>query len=277
MQTVKNKIGIGLITCDREDFYEKSIESLKKACENNKNSIFVVVDDGEAEIKNKPQNYIKTKGREGVAKAKNKAIEFLKQECEHIFLMEDDIEIINDNVFNFYINASKKSGIKHFNYALHGNHNLDFLNRPQVRKTVKYPNCDVSIDLYGNVLGAFSYYHIDTIKDVGLMDEKFWNALEHVDHTYQIIQKKYHPSFRWFADVTGSCEYLKDIVPNHQQSKIRSEENFQQTFKKALDYFIDKNKFSVVSGYGPKEKIVTEKEIILELRYIWENHRDKNE
>jgi hypothetical protein len=191
--------------------------------------------------------------------------------------MEDDIEIKNTDVFKLYINASKKTGIKHFNFGLHGNHNLDSYNKPYVRKTIKYPKTDISIDLYPNILGAFSYYHVDTLKTAGFMDENFYNALEHVDHTYQIIKKGYHPSFRWFADVNGSQNYLKDIVPDHQQSKIRSEKDFQQTFKTALDFFIQKNNFSVVHGYGPVEKQVSEQDIILELRNIWKEHSIKNE
>ena len=87
---------------------------------------------------------------------------------------------------------------------------LNHLNQPNILKTINYPNTDVSIDLYPNVLGAFSYYHIDVLKDVGLMDENFYNAMEHVDHTYQIIKKGYNPPFRYFVDVNGS-EYSSMI------------------------------------------------------------------
>ena len=276
MQTKNNKIGIGLITCDRLDFFEKSFSSLRKAINNSENCEFIVINDGKDEIPTVPSNYIKTKGKEGVAKAKNYALRFLmEKECEHIFLMEDDIEIIDADVFNFYINASNKTGIKHFNYALHGNHNLNHLNQPNVLKTINYPNTDVSIDIYPNVLGAFSYYHIDVLKDVGLMDENFYNAMEHVDHTYQIIKKGYNPPFRYFVDVNESNKYLKDIVPDHKQSKIRSESDFQQVFKKGVDTFIEKNNFSVIHGYGPAEKVATQDEAIKSLREIWKKYHQE--
>lgn len=274
MEQKIEKIGIGLITCDRSDFFKKSYDSLIKATYQNPRFITIVINDGkdDADILS-DQIYKKTTGYTGVAKSKNLALKYLAENgCDHLFLMEDDIEIINGNVFDEYINASKQTGIKHFNYGLHGNHNIGFDGQPSIKKTIVYPNKQTSIDLYSNVLGAFSYYHIDTINSVGLMDEKFYNAMEHVDHTYQIIKNNFHPPFRWFADITGSNKYLADIVPDHQNSKIRSQDNFQEVFKKGLDLFIKKNNFSVVRGYGPNEIVTEEKEVLKILKDIWTKH-----
>jgi len=273
-KAISCKIGVGLITCDRPEFFQKSYKSVK----DNHNISFVIVDDGEEHVRNLIEqgeennvHYIKTKNKEGVAVAKNLALKHLiKIGCEHIFLMEDDIEVVDNNIFEAYINTSKATGIKHFNFGLHGNHNIDPYGNPTIRKTVNYGHTE--IDLYPNILGALSYYHIDVLKDCGLMDENFYNALEHVDHTYQIIKKGYHPPFRWFADIKDSKKYLKDIVPDHQQSKIRNESNFQENFKKALDIFIQKNNFSVIQGYGPIEKNYSEKEVIESLKQIYKNH-----
>lgn len=267
--TVPNyKIGLGLITCDRPEFFEKASNSLFKL-----DCIKVVVDDGENKITTILDKIDTEKPKSGVGKAKNKALNhLLKQDCEHIFLMEDDIEVLNEKIFELYINASESTGIKHFNFGLHGNHNLDYLGRPNIRKTVNYPN-NTRINFYSNVLGAFSYYHKDVLDKVGLMDESFYNALEHVDHTYQIIKEGFHPPFRWFADVEHSQLYLKDIVPDHQQSKIRNEKDFMNTFQSALDIFIKKNEFSVVQGYGPSEKIASEQDLLNNLKEIWKNHK----
>lgn len=269
--TVPNyKIGLGLITCDRPEFFEKSSNSLFKL-----DCIKIVIDDGESKVSTLLDKEYTEKPKSGVGKAKNKAFNhLLKQGCEHLFLMEDDIEILDEKVFELYINASESTGIKHFNFGLHGNHNLDYLGRPNIKKTINYPN-NTRINLYPNVLGAFSYYHKDVLDKVGLMDENFYNALEHVDHTYQTIKEGFHPPFRWFADVEGSRSYLKDIVPDHQQSKIRNEADFMKTFQSALDIFIKKNNFSVVQGYGPTEKIASEQEVLENLKEIWKNHHTK--
>jgi len=268
----KNKIGVGIITCDRENFYIKASESLSKALQIYPNYEIITINDGINKLKYQPLNLMDTIGRQGVGKAKNAALKFLiNKECEHIFLMEDDIEIYDCFVFQEYIKTAKVTGIKHLNYGLHGNHNRDDHENPTIRKTVNYPD-NTKINLYPNLLGAFSYFHISVLEDIGLIDEDYYNAMEHVDHTYRAIKAGYHPPFRWFADVYGADKMLKDIVPDHQQSKIRSESNFQETFKKGLDLFIQKQGFSVVDGYGPTETHVTEQETLENLKQIWKSH-----
>lgn len=279
----KNKIGLGLITCDRYNFLEKSLASVLKNIP--KNIEFVVIDDTPLNQRNEENNKIyekhnivpifTPKGKEGVGKAKNYAMEeLIKRNCEHIFLMEDDIEITKEDVFDLYINASKKTGVKHFNFGLHGNHNRNLNGEPISRRVINYPD-ETKIVLYPNVLGAFSYYHIDVLNDVGLMDEQFYNALEHVDHTYNIIKKGYHPPFRWFADVQGSDLRLNDIVPDHQNSKIRSQEDFVKNFFENHEKFVKKNNFAVVCGSGPIENTYTEEEVVRSLQEIWKNHAEK--
>ncbi len=274
MEIIKNKIGCALITCDRLDFFEKSSTSLYEAVKN-KNIERVIVNDGKEKIKSMNLPCIQTTGRCGVSVAKNKGLEFLiKSGCEHIFLMEDDIQITNGEVFQAYIDASKKTGIKHFNYGLHGNHNLNHFGQPDIKKTVKYPN-GAEIDLYSNVLGAFSYYHIDVLNDIGLFDEGYYNAMEHVKHTYDASVKDYTTPWRWFVDIHDSSSYLKDIVPDHQQSKIRNESDFQNTFKKGLDRFIEQTGFSVVHGYGKPEPVISEDECLKKLRDIWKKYHQE--
>lgn len=271
----KNKIGLGLITCDRKVFFEKSFNSLLNNTKDIKDFVFIVINDGNEDVDTKNQKFIKTEGKIGVGKSKNIALKYLKeQECEHLFLMEDDIEILSPKVFECYINASNSTGIKHFNYGLHGNHNKTLDGTPTARRIVNYPD-DIKVVLYPNILGAFSYYHVDTIDKVGYMDEQFYNALEHVDHTYQIIKEGFHPHFRWFADVLEANSYLNDILPDHQESKIRSEDDFMRLFLENHDKFVDKNKFAVVYGRGPAENNYTEEQVMENLKEIWKKHHKK--
>jgi len=269
MQHMENeKIGCALITCDRPDFFKKSLNSLLDAVQD-KGIEYVVINDGLEKLPVYPINFIETGGKKGVAVAKNLGLKFLIDNgCTHLFLMEDDIEITDNNVFHKYIETSKKTGIKHFNYGLHGNHNLNYDKTPNVLSTINYPD-NVKIDLYSNLLGAFSYYNLDVIKKIGYIDEEYYLSMEHVDHTYKAIKNNFHPPFRYFADIHNSKNYLKDILPDHQNSKIRNESNFQEIFKNGLDLFIKKNGFSVVNGYGPKENFVDEKTCREKLKEIY--------
>ena len=264
---MKDKIGVGLITCDRPDFYKKSFTSLWSAVER-LNMEYIVVNDGKEKLPHYPVWFYDTTGKEGVAKAKNYALRnLMARECEHYFIMEDDIEITNQFIFSKYVGAYEATGIKHFNFGLHGSGNLNPDRTPNIRKTVRYPD-GTEIDLYPNVLGAFSYYHRSVLDKVGLMDEGFWNSMEHVKSTYDISLAGYTSPWRWFADVHNSSEYLQDIVPDHEKSVIRND-NFQEVFKRGLDRFIEQTGFSVVRGYGPAEPSISESECLDNLREIY--------
>lgn len=268
----KNKRGIGLITCDRPDFFFKSYDSLILGLKHQTDFEIVVVNDGLDNIGGVKHHYIKTSGKTGVANAKNQALQYLlDQGCEHIFLMEDDVTIKDEAVFDAYINTSLATGIKHLNFALHGNHNRDQNGNIMLLKTVNYG--PVEIDLYYNVLGAFSYYHRSVLEDIGLMPTDYFNALEHVCHTYRASVKGYTSPWRYFADIHNSNQYLRDIVPDHQQSKIRNEADFQKNFMKSLDVFIKKNGFSVIQGYGPAETITPLDKCIEKLKKIYNETR----
>ena len=275
----RNKIGVGIITCDRENFFKKAIESLTKALKEYPEHELIVINDGTTPIHSDEYQVVNTGGKIGVGRAKNYALHHLSnkiRKCEHIFLMEDDIEITNPDVFNLYIKAAQETGVKHLNFGLHGNHNLDLAKNPIKRKIINYPS-NLKLALYPNILGAFSYYHIDTLHSVGVMDEQFYNALEHVDHTYQIIKAGYHPPFRWFADVDGAENYLKDIVPDHQESKIRSQEDFMKNFMENHERFMKKNGFSVLAGIGTPENEYSEEEVLQKLKEIWKSHQQISE
>lgn len=245
------KIGLGIITCNREHFFHKCFNSIDRS----KVQSLIVVNDG-SRLLEPPKDVtlienILEQGtdKKGVGVCKNIALKYLTQEqqCDFIFLMEDDIFIKDNKVFDEYIQAYKETGIQHFNYALHGYYNLTKDRVHAIKCSIEYPNSK-KISLYHNVLGAFSFYTRQVIEDVGLMDESYYNAMEHVDHTYQIIKKGYHPPFRWFADIEDSYKYLEDIVENHQESEIRKNPNWVENFKKACELFKEKNGFSVIDG-----------------------------
>lgn len=268
----KNNIGCALITCNRFDFFKKSLKSLYDASKHYENFEIVVVNDGDEILEISQVELLNTTGKQGVARAKNLGFRhLLNRGCDHIFIMEDDIEIIDSSVFQKYIEASKATGILHLNYGLHGNHNLTSFNTPHVRKTVNYPD-GTKINMYSNVLGAFSYYHRSVLEEVGLMDEGYFNALEHVKHTYDIFKAGYTTPWRWFADLYDSEKYLKDIVPDHKQSVIRNE-NFQEVFQNGLDRFIEQTGFSVVQGYGPPESSMSESECMTFLKSIYKKNQ----
>ena len=81
-------VGIGIITCNRPEFFKKCRESIKKEWYD----YIVVVNDGNTPVYNAQSPVIGTAGMEGVGKAKNKALTYLQEKnCDYIILIEDDM------------------------------------------------------------------------------------------------------------------------------------------------------------------------------------------
>lgn len=240
-----NKIGVSVITKDRPNYLKKLVKSL----DNTSIDKLIIINDGEKQLDGgKIFVHNNVPSRQGVGKAKNQALKLLKDN-DYIFLLEDDIVIKDKTVFEKYIEASKLSGIQHFNFAFHGVDNYLPNGQPAVRLKLDY-SPTVSVCLYPNVYGAFSMYTKKCIEEVGLMDEFYYNAMEHVDHTAAIIKAGMHPPFRWFADIADSNKYIEEIDRAHSGSEIRRDQKWIENFHKAADHFAKKFGFDVRNSYA---------------------------
>lgn len=226
-------IGVGIITCNRNEY----LLNLLKTVPISKISNLVVVNDGD--VKNKidlkyPGVWLQNEVNLGVGKSKNKAMKHLYDSgCDYIFIIEDDMLIKDENVFDKYIQAYKKSGIHHFNYGpgspfnrkqdiafdLHNRHLLNQHSEPNPRLVFDYGE-DVKIALYEHTVAMFSFFTREVLEKVGYIDEDFYNAWEHVDHTYRIIKAGYHPPFWWFADIADSDKFLTEAPGAIDNSSI---------------------------------------------------------
>lgn len=243
-----DSIGVGMVTYNAEDRIKQSSKTIPTWIKN-----FVIVNDGTPYNKESyPDNaiIIQHETNKCVGAAKNTAIDYLLEKgCEHIFLIEDDILIKDENVFKEYIRHSVISGIKHLNFALHGPANkkdstgfktlserIDTNNEPNPRKITKYED-GVEIAFYPNSVGAFSYYHKDVLKKIGGFDKVYINAWEHVEHTFKVINAHYHPSFWYFADINRSWEFLTDIPNSIENSTIARSESWHKNNANGLRWF----------------------------------------
>ena len=235
------KIGIGIVTYNRPDGLKKLLDSISYC----NFADVVIVNDGDR-IDNLPGwNYylINNETNLGVGKSKNVALRHLLDKgCDHIFLIEDDIFIKDETVFHKYIEASKSSGIQHFNFSQHGVMNK--MNNegsliPSPRLVIDYNTSKIAF--YPHCVGAFSYYSRVCLEEVGLIDEDYYNASEHVDHTYCIIKAGMHTPFWWFADIDESWKYLGDEEWSLSQSTISSNPNHNIIIYNADQVFIKKH------------------------------------
>ena len=177
----------------------------------------------------------------GVGRSKNKLLRhLLKYKCDHIFLVEDDIYVKKSSVLRKYIETSRITGIQHLNFSQHGMMNKSWpVGIPNPSVCVEYK--ELELPLYPHCVGAFSYYTRKCLETVGLIDEKYYNACEHVDHTLLIIKAGMHPPFWYFADIEKSWEYLGDYEWSRENSTISSNPNHNQMMIDADKIFKEKH------------------------------------
>ena len=219
-----NKIGLGIITCDRPAGLQKALTSL--AWE--RLDRVVVVNDGAPvspeilrEVGHGRAELLQNDTNLGVGKSKNRALRHLLQAgMDHLFLMEDDIFVKDASVFEQYVEAARITGIQHLNFSQHGPKNKSSDGIPDPVTTIDYGL--LRIALHRHCVGAFSYYSRSCLETAGLMDEDFYNGGEHLEHTYQILRAGFHPPFWFFADVNRSEELLGDEPWAVTQSLIAS-------------------------------------------------------
>ena len=245
-----SKIGLGVITCNREDFYKKCYESIPLDVVDK----LITINDG-AKLKGQyPDSDILTHdNNKGVGISKNEAMQhLLDHECEHIFIMEDDIIIKDETVFRKYIDTASVSGIWHLMYGYHGPANKTHDKNINPRAVIDYGEHKVALNMH--CVGAFCYYHKGVLKNVGLMDEAFKNAWEHVEHSYQIVKKGLLPGYWWWPDVANSCEYLDELACSEDSSTIRWEDadkkipkkDWQENIQKGMQHFLNKHNYTPV-------------------------------
>lgn len=264
-----SKIGIGIVTCNRDVFLHDCINSLDLS----KIDESVIVNDGDIPIDHEQFYVINNERNIGVGKSKNKILKYLyERDCDYIFIIEDDTIIKDNNVFDEYIKASRITGIQHFNYGpgtpfnRKQNQNFDIYNRhelsqesePNPRKIIDYG--DVKIALYQHVAGMFSFFTRKVIEDVGYIDEDFYNAWEHVEHTYRIIKRGYHPPFWNFADIHDSYRFLSEHTDAIEKSTIsKNNKTFLENVKKGSEIYIKKH------GHAPNNPPHTSESDVIEV------------
>jgi hypothetical protein len=249
----KNKIGIGILTYQRENYYNLVIEAING---NKPNNCFTcVVNDGliPYAANNDADVVISNNAKLGVAKSKNKIIDILlENNCEHIFIVEDDILIKEKEVYDKYINAADETGIHHMCYEKVDNNGANLTYRK------KYENCELGF--YKNPQGAFMYTNGQIYKKICKFDENYLNAFEHIDFEYTLVNYNLAPPFWYFPDLIDSESYITTIDGCVENSTITNKENYENNLQSSAQYFIQKwdhftNQIPVANKSQVEEKL----------------------
>jgi GT2 family glycosyltransferase len=129
-----NKIGIGITTRNRNDLIQECVSNIIKYSTFDK--LIIVDDASEIPVVIDGVHIHRFDKQQGIAKGKNKCIEYL-EDCDHLFLFDDDCWPIKKGWEDIYIKNAKESGCNHFSYTWY-----DDLNYHEILDTyVKYKYC----------------------------------------------------------------------------------------------------------------------------------------
>lgn len=125
------------------------------------------------------------------------------QRFEHVFLLNDDVEILKDGWENFYISNSRKSGIHHFCYRQNGVYGAK---SSDVKNAVVNSVSLIRVDQKPH--GAFLYISNSALKKCGYFNEQYATyGMEHVDWSMKPCEFGLQPE--GFFDIDGSSEYIR--------------------------------------------------------------------
>jgi GT2 family glycosyltransferase len=221
-----SKIGIGIITCNRNEFLANCVKSISSEWYDE----IIIINDGDKHITSFYDcDIINNEENVGVCKSKNKALkELLSRGCDYVFLVEDDMRF-KGNAFDEYIKASQVTGIEHMSFAYHGPANKGNISKgePKPRKVIDYGNVKIALNQHS--VGAVCFYTKKSLEDVGIFDEDFdKNNFEHVEHSYRLAKSGYSTPYWWWADLANSCDFIEEQACSEESSSIRRGDDWKQ-------------------------------------------------
>ena len=235
MSNNSTKIGVGIVTCNREHLFSQCYSSIPLDVIDE----FIVVNDGSPLHGTYDKGvYIQNNKPLHVGESKNIIMQhLLNRGCDYIFTIEDDILITNKHIFQQYISAYLTTGIHHFNFGFSQRENLNENLAPIYRKIIEYKN-GTKIVLTKHILGAFTFYTKKALQTIGLHHYKFNEGHgDHLELTYRAAKHHLTTPFWWFADIYGSWEMLKNLSNLTTDSTIRHADTFAVKFGKARENF----------------------------------------
>ena len=235
------KIGVAVITYDRKDNFIKLLTQLKSidyidqlVVVKNQNIDYGDIDYSDIIFIHEPNDV-------GVGKCKNLALTSLtNSKVDHLFLIEDDMVIKNPDVFKIYIDTAKCFNLGHLNFGSAWDPKM----KQYYSVSYIFQANNLKLSIYRRLCGSFSYFSKEVIDKIGLFDDRYINALEHVDHTYRISLAGYYTPFHFFADIYKSYDYL-GYSDCGKTSTINLKEDYQARLIRASEIWLNKYKAPV--------------------------------
>ena len=211
---VKPTIGIGFTTYKRDVLLQECLDNLRLYTTSDY-KLYIARDTDD--------------DRRGIALRKNECLHHL-QDCDYIFLFDDDCYPIKKGWEQFMIEAHEVSGEHHLAYL------IDRVHYPK-----NYYFCgDFTLKSFKNGGGVFLSFTNECIKKVGgFWDEYELYGFEHYGYSYRAFSAKLNSDL--FMSVEGLSEYLfsYDFEEENFKSTIPLDERIEMSEKGKKIFLLD--------------------------------------
>lgn len=211
-------VGLAIVTYKRPDYLEQSLRGIHEHLLRYGliDQVFVV-DDSSPEPARSAYGklaeectwatFASTQTNSGVAAAKNLGLRRLLEAGHRwIFLSEDDVVVQSPLAVLGYMAAAIDTSLQHLAFRPHFDAAPVGFFGPEEDPDAR------PVALWPNSVGRWAVFTADSLKACGLMDERFVNAWEHVEHTMRLGEAGYTTrGMGNFADARGSETWLREI------------------------------------------------------------------
>jgi hypothetical protein len=263
----KNKIGVGIMSYNSPEYFKTLYDSIPF----DKIGGLVVINGGNPYEGDYPNCvWIQHETNKFPSVCRNEALDFLiGQQFEHIFLIEDDMEILDPEIFDKYIETSQKTGLKYLCHVSTSEGSGERFKRTP-KKIVEYPN-GAKVAFYPNMCNEFTYHHISAFYALSakgektFYDENMRDAFD-VELTYRESLMPHAAPFWHFADIVNSDQYIRNNPV--ALSRLQANGARANTIAKVWEYF--KNKHGISVGEIPH---VSDEEFKNKMKKIYETRK----
>ena len=171
-------------TCRRSSAIKAMVWDYIKFVQSNPNYEFIVSLDGnDSETIDYCENFniplIYSEENEGVGLSKNRVLKSFPN-FNYYFFIEDDVELLNPDIFDIHIKLSLQSGIQHF--SLFPRERLC-----ELREETKMNNFTIIHSMYGSA--QVNFFTNEGLQKVGGFHDEFakYKRFGHTEHTYRFV------------------------------------------------------------------------------------------
>lgn len=222
------KIGVGITTFNKQDYYDILYDSLPLSDIDS-----LITTNMGSQYSREYKGYWNQWDKDfdnGPAEGRNQNIKYLlENDCDYLFLIEDDMIIKNKNVFAEYISKSIETGIKYFIYCS-TTEGSGSIGKRTPKFNVKYPN-NYNISFYPNMNNDFVCHHKSNFEE-RLYDTSYRYIFDIEFTYYHMMTKKITAPFWNFPDISNSDLYVNNQPGSESRINEQREKKLFEEFTK---------------------------------------------